>query len=145
MTDVLIDDATMTDIVGLDESAMPSRATVQYRATVDNPRGGSSQGAWTNRNAVPIACRVIAGGVRNRVTGESLQAVGDTTVQLSLTGLRDNGLDANDLKADDEIDVSTTVILPGVDDAVVERYKVVGLPSTGSYATNLAIPCVKVA
>lgn len=138
----LIDAALMASLVTFDESAMPSLCTVQYKTKTENDRGGTEQAAtWLSRNNVPLACRIVAGGARDRITGERLTSVGDVTVQLALTGVQAESVV---VQSDDEIDVVTTLHLASGDETVNERYKVVGKPAVGSYATNVSTPCVKV-
>lgn len=141
MADALIPADLLEDLVTLDESAMPSAVVVLFRTKVDNPRGGSSLGDWTPRNATPIPCRVVPGVPTARSVGEQMQSVGDVTVQIALTGMQAQSIV---VQSDDELSVTTTVSLPGTDLTVTERYKVKGEPSTGSYGTNLSVPCVKV-
>lgn len=139
----LIDPALMASLVGIDESVMPSTCVVHFRTNVETSRGGTKPGAWQDRNATAMPCRVAPGGtaMQARPVAEQVQTIGDVTVQIALTAIKAQNVVVH---GDDEITVTTTVSLPGNDLATVERYKVVGIPSIGSYATNLSVPCVKV-
>lgn len=141
MAEALIPADLLEDLVTLDERAMPSTCVVLYRVKTDNPRGGSSLGDWTPRNATPMPCRVVAGVPSTRTVGEQQQSVGDVTVQIALTAIQAQGIVVH---GDDEMTVTTVVSLPGTDLIVTERYKVKGAPSTGSYGTNLSVPCVRI-
>jgi hypothetical protein len=135
-----IDAGTLEYLVALDESAMPSNCVVHTRTLVENPRGGSTLGVWTDRNATPLKCRVIEVTTRSQLVADQTRNVGNVTILVSLTDLKAQAVEIDN---DDELTVTTVVPLPGSDLETTERYKVVAVPVVPSYATNLPVPCVK--
>lgn len=140
----LIDAATMRSIVAIDESAMPSTCVVFARSKAQTSRGGTSAAVTeTARNATPLPCRVVPGGtaLQSQMVAERLKDKSDVTVQISVTAIKLLGVPFV-VDDDDVIEVLTPVRLTdGSNKVVTERYKVTGVPSTGSYATNMPVTC----
>lgn len=140
----LIDAELLEELVALDESAMPSLATIWYRPITDNPRGGSTQGIDTKRNATPIPCRVVTSSgptTRAGTGGAVLNTISTVTIALAVSAMQAQAVAIDD---DDEIEVTSTIPLAGTDYDSSGRYRVIGPPLAGAYSTNLSVPVVKI-
>lgn len=147
MADSLIDDDLLQELVELDESAMPSLATIWTKPKTLTPRGGTATGAEVKRNATPISCRVTSGGgtgtpsVSVRTGGAVLQTVGLLSIAFAVSEMSAQSVTIDD---DDEVDVTSKIPIAGADFDSSGRYKVVGPPLAGTYSTNLSVPAVRI-
>jgi len=144
MSDVLIPDSLLAELTAIHESTFRSTCRILYRPKTGRRAGGQDAlGSETDRYATPIPCAAVVGGGpgissdTERVVGERRTSVGLAAIQLPIRTLIGDPpvMTAVDVQPDDTIEVTTTVH----DRTFVDRYKVVGTPTVGSYATALNV------
>lgn len=144
MSAPILSEREMRELVRVDESAMPSTCFVYGGTLSSTATGGSASTPLVAKHDKPMRARVSLGGTaaRERDFGGRIQSVVDLAIQISLTDLRKTGVEVD---SDDEIEVTTVLVTPaGRKMTKVERYRVIGDPAYGSYATSLVVPVSRV-